>query len=160
MLSAFPQIYTNFSLYYNMYTFYITTYTPTYMHIFMHREQINRKGNGCLWGWIVIVQVGMVLNWDRGGVDEIQRGNFSHRGWWHTGTSSPGRLLMPHPWRHSRTGWMWLWAAWSGGWRWSLWSFSTQPILWFYDSMILWYIVYTHTDVFTCAYIYTCIYID
>ena len=24
---------------------------------------------------------------------------------------------MPHPWRHSRPGWMWLWAAWSGGWR-------------------------------------------
>ena len=23
----------------------------------------------------------------------------------------------PHPWRHSRPGWMWLWAAWSGGWR-------------------------------------------
>jgi len=21
---------------------------------------------------------------------------------------------MPHPWRHSRPGWMWLWAAWSG----------------------------------------------
>ena len=21
------------------------------------------------------------------------------------------------PWRHSRPGWMWLWAAWSGGWR-------------------------------------------
>jgi len=25
-------------------------------------------------------------------------------------------LWMPHPWRHSRPGWMWLWAAWSGGW--------------------------------------------
>jgi len=23
---------------------------------------------------------------------------------------------MPHPWRHSKPGWMWLWAAWSGGW--------------------------------------------
>jgi len=22
---------------------------------------------------------------------------------------------MPHPWRHSRPGWMWLWAAWSSG---------------------------------------------
>jgi len=29
----------------------------------------------------------------------------------------PRRLWMPHPWRHSRPGWMWLWAAWSGGWR-------------------------------------------
>ena len=24
--------------------------------------------------------------------------------------------MMPHPWRHSRPSWMWLWAAWSGGW--------------------------------------------
>jgi len=24
-------------------------------------------------------------------------------------------LLMPYPWRHSRPGWMWLWAAWSSG---------------------------------------------
>ena len=22
---------------------------------------------------------------------------------------------MPHPWRHSRPGWMWLWAAWAAG---------------------------------------------
>ena len=27
------------------------------------------------------------------------------------------RLWMPHPWRHSRPDWIWLWAAWSGGWR-------------------------------------------
>ena len=26
------------------------------------------------------------------------------------------RLWMPHPWRHSRPGWMWLWAAWAAGW--------------------------------------------
>jgi len=26
------------------------------------------------------------------------------------------RLWMPHPWRHSKPGWMWLWAAWSAGW--------------------------------------------
>ena len=26
------------------------------------------------------------------------------------------RLWMPLPWRHSRPGWMWLWAAWSSGW--------------------------------------------
>ena len=32
------------------------------------RERINRRGNGCLWGWIVIGQGGMVLNWDRGGL--------------------------------------------------------------------------------------------
>jgi len=52
---------------------------------------------------------------------------------------------MPHPWRHSRPGWMWLWAAWSGGWQpctqqgvetgLSLWSFATQAILWLHDSM-------------------------
>jgi len=52
---------------------------------------------------------------------------------------------MPHPWRHSRPGWMWLWAAWSGGWQpctqqgvetgLSLWSFATQDILWLHDSM-------------------------
>ena len=28
------------------------------------RECINRKGNSCLWGWIVIGQGGMVLNWN------------------------------------------------------------------------------------------------
>jgi len=28
----------------------------------------------------------------------------------------PRRLWMPHPCRHSRPGWMWLWAAWSAGW--------------------------------------------
>ena len=64
--------------------------------------------------------------------------------WWSTGTGCLRRLWMPHPWRHSRPGWMWLWAAWCGGWwpwtyqevetRWSLWSFSTQAILWFYNS--------------------------
>ena len=30
--------------------------------------------------------------------------------------SCPRRLRMPHPWRHSRPGWLWLWAAWCGGW--------------------------------------------
>jgi len=50
---------------------------------------------------------------------------------------------MPHSWRHSRPGWMWLWAAWSvvgdpahsrgvETW-WSLWTFSIQAILWFCD---------------------------
>jgi len=29
----------------------------------------------------------------------------------------PRRLWMPHPCRHSKPGWMWLWAAGSGGWR-------------------------------------------
>jgi len=35
----------------------------------------------------------------------------------HTGTGCPRRLWMPPPWRHSRPGWMWLWAAWSSGWQ-------------------------------------------
>ena len=58
-------------------------------------------------------------------------------------TGCPRRLWMPHPCRHSRPGWMWLWAAWAAGWwpctqqgvetRWSLWSFSTQAILWLYE---------------------------
>jgi len=62
-------------------------------------------------------QGGMVLNWDRGGLGWILGRCFSHRGWWSTGTGCPRRLWMPHPWRHSRPGWMWLWAAWSAGWR-------------------------------------------
>jgi len=59
---------------------------------------------------------------------------------------------MPHPWRHSRPGWMWLWAAWSAGWRpctqqgvgtqCALWSSATQAFLWFFDSM---FHVYKHS---------------
>jgi len=72
---------------------------------------------------------------------DIRRNFFTQRVVMHW-TGCPRRLWMPHPWRHSRPGWMWLWAAWSAGWRpctqqgvgtgWSLWSFSTQAILWFY----------------------------
>jgi len=104
-------------------------------------KHINRKGNGCLQVWIVVGQGRMVLNWDRGGFSWILGGSFSHGGWWHTGTGCPRRLWMPHPWKHSRPRWMWLWAGWSSGWwpctqqgaetRWSLWSFSTRAILWF-----------------------------
>jgi len=32
-------------------------------------------------------------------------------------TGCPRRLWMPHPCRHSRPGWMGLWAAWAAGWR-------------------------------------------
>ena len=28
----------------------------------------------------------------------------------------PKEVVDAHPWRHSRPGWMWLWAAWSAGW--------------------------------------------
>jgi len=30
----------------------------------------------------------------------------------HVAGGNARRLWMPHPWRHSRPGWMWLWAAW------------------------------------------------
>ena len=43
------------------------------------------------------------------------------RGWWGTGTGSPEKLWMPHPWRHSKPGCMGPWAAWSIG---------RQPCLW------------------------------
>jgi len=33
-------------------------------------------------------------------------GSFSLRVWWDTVTGCPRRLWMPHPWRHSRPGWM------------------------------------------------------
>jgi len=29
----------------------------------------------------------------------------------------PKEVWMPHPCRHSKPGWMWLWAAWSAGWQ-------------------------------------------
>ena len=45
------------------------------------KKHINRAGNGCLQGWIVIGQGGIVLNWDRGGLGWILGGSFSHRGW-------------------------------------------------------------------------------
>ena len=44
------------------------------------------------------------------------------RWWWSTGTGYLRRLWMPHPWRHSRPSWMWLWAVWSSGWRPCLWQ--------------------------------------
>jgi len=43
------------------------------------REHINRKGSGCLQGWTVIGQGGMVLNSDRGGLRWILGRSFSHR---------------------------------------------------------------------------------
>ena len=93
-------------------------------------------------------QGGMVLNWDRGGLGYILRGSFSPRGWWHTGTSCPRRLWVPHPWRHSRPGWMWLWAAWSGGWLPCIYSrggWNMMIIMVLFNpghSMILWNVKY------------------
>jgi len=45
------------------------------------------------------------------------------------------RLWMPPPWKHSRPGWMGLWATWSRGLR----SLPTQTILHFCDTRILWF---------------------
>ena len=36
--------------------------------------------------------------------------------WWGTGTGCPQKWWMPHPRRHSRSGWMGLWALWSSFW--------------------------------------------
>jgi len=47
---------------------------------------------------------------------DIRRKFFTQRVVMH-GTGCPRRLWMTHPWRHSRPGWMWLWADWSAGWR-------------------------------------------
>ena len=59
---------------------------------------------------------------------------------------------MPHPCRHPRPGWMWLWAAWAAGWRPAhsrgleldecCGPLQPRP---FYDSMISAYPVCTHT---------------
>ena len=40
-----------------------------------------QEGECLLYGWIVIGQGGMVLNWDRGGLLWILGRSFSHRGW-------------------------------------------------------------------------------
>ena len=49
------------------------------------------------------------LKWDRGGLGWIL-GSFSPRGG-DALNGLPKEGWMPHPWRHSGPGWMWLWAA-------------------------------------------------
>ena len=44
----------------------------------------------------------------------MSRGTFSLRGRWGAGTAAQ-RAVVPHPWRHSRPGWMGPWAARAGG---------------------------------------------
>ena len=56
-----------------------------------------QEGNGCLWGWIVMGQGGMVLNWDRGGLGWILGGSFSPRGWWRTAQVAQGACGCPIP---------------------------------------------------------------
>jgi len=51
----------------------------------------------CLWGWIVIGQWGMVLNWDRGGLGWILGRSFSPRGWWRTEQVAQGGCGCPIP---------------------------------------------------------------
>ena len=41
---------------------------------------------------------------------------YQHSSAQHEPDRNERRLWMPHPWRHSRPGWMWLWAAWYAGW--------------------------------------------
>jgi len=67
------------------------------------------KGNTALFVWSLNLKILII--------EEKNRGNFSPRGWWHIGIGYPRRLWMTHPWRHSRSGWMWIWAAWSGSWQ-------------------------------------------
>ena len=47
---------------------------------------------------------------------DIRKKFFTQKVVTHTGTGCPRRLWMPHAWRHSGPGWMWLWAARSGDW--------------------------------------------
>jgi len=71
-------------------------------------------------------------------------------GWWETGTGCPVRLWMPPPWKHSRPGWMGLWATWSsgrcpclkqGGWNQMILNVPSNPN----HSMIPWF--YAHSTV-------------
>ena len=49
-------------------------------------------------------------------LDYILGRNSLLSGWWDTGTGFPVRLCMPPPpWKHSKPGWMGLWATWSSG---------------------------------------------
>ena len=49
---------------------------------------------------------------------DIRRKFFTKRVVTHWNRLPKGAVDAPSlPWRHSRPGWMWLWAAWSGGWR-------------------------------------------
>lgn len=69
--------------------------------------------------------------------------------WWDAGTGCPAVLWMPHYWKHSRLGWMGLWAIWygesspcpqQGGWtRWSLKITSGQGTLHFFHKKLTYF---------------------
>jgi len=71
------------------------------------------------------------------------RGKSLLRWQWGPGTGCSENLWMPHPWKHSRPGWMGPWTAWSGGQQpcpqqeagtgWASRSHPIQAILWFSD---------------------------
>lgn len=64
---------------------------------------------------IVIGQKINGINERRGDLGQILEGNSLLRRWWNPSTGCPEQLWKPHPWRHSRPGWLGPWAAWAGG---------------------------------------------
>jgi len=82
----------------------------------------------------------------RGGLDWILGKISLLREWSGTGPGCPGQWWSHHPWRGSKTVWMWhlgtwfsrpVWGCWGDSWtQWSYKSFPTLTILWFCDSKI------------------------
>ena len=78
------------------------------------------------------------------------------RGWWGPGTGCPEKVGMPHPYGHSRPGWIGGVEQWGlaedvpghgrvVGTRWSLRSFPNQTTLWFYKKLYIAFCYYWKT---------------